>query len=71
MNQTWKMVKNLISGIIFCRFYLYQMLDIAAICHCIQVQEKLMIKTQNYGKKPHFVYDLSLNTMVIYHHGRY
>ena len=41
-------------------FYLYQMLDVAAIYHCIQVQEKLMIETQNYGKKPHFAYDLGL-----------
>ena len=73
MNQTWKNGKkpNFRPGFsLFCpnldpknflhRFYRYEMLDIVTSCHCIQFQGKLIIQTQENGKKPHFGPDLVL-----------
>ena len=40
--------------IFFRGFYTYKMLDIVASYHCMQFQGKLMIQTQENGKKPHF-----------------
>ena len=36
------------------------MLDIVAIYTCMQFQEKLIIRTQENGEKPHFGPDLGL-----------
>ena len=73
MNQTWKNGEkpNFRPGFSsFCpnlgpqnflhRFYMYKMLDIVTSCHCIQFQGKLIIRTQENGKKPHFGPDLVL-----------
>ena len=44
---------NMGPSIFFGGFYLYQMLNIVASYHRIQFKGKLMIQTQENGKKPH------------------
>ena len=67
MNQTWENDKkpnfnpnfssfgpNVDSQKFFRNFYLYCMLDLFASYHCLQIQGKLMIQTQENGVKSHF-----------------
>ena len=71
MNQTRKNSKKPNFGLIlaclaqiwapktfFREFYLYKMLDIIASYHCMPFQGKLIILTQENGKRPHFGPDL-------------
>ena len=50
--------QNLDLKYFFREFYLCQMLEVVASYHCIQFQEKLMIQTQENGKKLYFTPDL-------------
>ena len=72
MNQTWENGEKPNFGLDFGSFgpnlelqnfsrgfYPYQMLDIVVSYHCMQFQGKLMIQTQENGKKPNFGPNLS------------